>query len=75
MAHAYWNDWYFGWAGFFGSDCVPTVSSLGNWGYTYRLTKIRQAPRRTHSTFSTRVREGRVNRDEYNQMKSEIAKE
>jgi putative membrane protein len=52
-------------------------SSLGNWGYTYRAhQKFGKPPRKeAFDILDARYAKGEINRDEYNQMKSEIAKE
>jgi putative membrane protein len=37
MAHAYWNDWYFGWGWMLWMGFIILMfSGLGNWGYTYK---------------------------------------
>jgi putative membrane protein len=75
MPHAYWNDWYFTWGWFLWFGLVfLLVSSLGNWGYTYRAhQKFGQPPRREAlDILDARYAKGEINRKEYNQMKSEI---
>jgi len=81
MAHAYWNDWYFGWGWFLWLGFVFLLfSSLGNWRYTrytYRAhQKFGKPPRKeAFDILDARYAKGEINRDEYNQMKSEITKE
>ena len=67
-----------GGAGFFGSGFVFLLfSSLGNWGYTYRAhQKFDKPPRKeAFDILDARYAKGEINREEYNQMKAEIAKE
>jgi putative membrane protein len=78
MAHAYWNDWYFSWGWFLWLGFVFLLfSSVGNWGYTYRAhQKFDKPPRKeAFDILDTRYAKGEINREVYNQMKSEIAKE
>jgi putative membrane protein len=77
MAHAYWNDWYFGWGWFLWFGIVfLLVSSVGNWGYTYRAhQKCDKPPRKdAFDILDARYAKGEISREEYGQMKSEIAK-
>lgn len=78
MPHAYWNDWYFSWGWFLWFGFVfLLVSSLGNWGYTYRAHQRFGPPPRREALdiLDARYAKGEINREEYNQMKSEIVKE
>lgn len=77
MTHYYWNDWYAGWGWFlwFGVWFL-LISSLGNWGYTYRAhRKYDDRPGKALEILHERYARGEINREEYNQMKSEISSE
>jgi len=71
MAHAYWNDWYFGWGWFLWFGVIFLLfSSIGNWGYTYRAHQ-----KEALDILDARYAKGEITREQYAQMKSEIAKE
>ncbi len=75
MAHYYWHDWYNGWGWFlwFGLWLLM-ISSLGNWGYTYRSHKrFGDSPRKDALTIlKERYARGEIPRDEFQLMKSEM---
>jgi putative membrane protein len=78
VTHAYWNDWYFGWGWFLWFGIVFLLfSSIGNWGYTYRAHQKYDKPPRKEAfdILDARYAKGEITREEYGQMKSEIAKE
>jgi putative membrane protein len=78
MEHYYWNDWYSGWGWFlwFGV-CFLLISSLGNWGYTYRVHRRfgDSASKDAMSILNERYARGEISREEYNKMKAEISQE
>jgi putative membrane protein len=78
MAHTYWNDWYFGWGWLLWFGFIFLLfSSFGNWGYTYQVHQKygRPARRDAYDILDGRYARGEINRDEYGQMKAEIAKD
>jgi putative membrane protein len=77
MTHPYWNDWYFSWGWFLWFGFIFLMfSSIGNWGYTYRAhQKYGDVPRKdAFDILAARYARGEISREEYGQMKSEIAK-
>jgi len=69
MAHAYWNDWYFGWAGFFGSFVFLLFSSLGTGLYLRAHQKFDKPPHKeAFDILDARYAKGEINREVYNQM-------
>jgi putative membrane protein len=77
MTHNYWNDWYFGWGWILWYAVIFLVfSSFGNWGYTYRAhRKYGQLPGKDAlDILNERYARGEIKLEEYQQMKSEMAK-
>jgi putative membrane protein len=76
MTHNFWGDWYFGWGWllWFGFIFLM-VSSIGNWGYAYGAhRKYDMKPRRKAlAILNERYARGDINREEYAQLKVEIA--
>ena len=78
MAHAYWNDWYLGWGWFLWFGFVFLLfSSIGNWGYTYRAHRRYDGLPRKEALdiLDARFAKGELSREQYGEMKSEIAKQ
>jgi putative membrane protein len=77
MAGGYWNDWYSGWGWFlwFGI-MILLFSSVGNWGYTYRVHRTYgMGPGKDAlDILSERYARGEITHDEYAQMKSAISR-
>jgi putative membrane protein len=76
MVHNYWNDWYFGWGWMLWFGFVFLLfSGIGNWGYTYRAhQKYDQPPRKEASDIlNERYARGDITREQYVQLKSDIA--
>ena len=76
MVHNYWNDWYFGWGWMLWFGFVFLLfSGIGNWGYTYRAhQKYDLAPRKEASDIhNERYARGDITREQYVQLKSDIA--
>jgi len=76
--HSYWNDWFFGWGWilWFGF-IVLLFSGIGNWGYTYSAHR-RYGTARSSSArdiLDERYARGEVTRDEYAQLKADIARD
>ncbi len=76
MAHAYWNDWYFAWGWFLWVGLFFLLfSSIGNWGYTYRVhRRYGQVPSQAAlDILNARYARGEIAKDEYSRMKTEMA--
>ncbi len=73
MGNMYWADWYSGWGWFlwFGV-MVLLFSSLGNWGYTYRVHRShgRPPPQQALDILNQRYARGDVTHAEYARVKS-----
>jgi putative membrane protein len=77
MDHSYLNGFSFGWGGVLWFGIVFLLfSSIGNWGYTYRAHQKYGTPPRKDALdiLDERYARGEIAREEYNLMKSEIAK-
>ena len=76
MEHVYWNNWYSGWGWFlwFGVWFL-FISSLGNWGYSYRAHQKydRQPLKHAMDILNDRYASGEIQREEYSKMKLEIS--
>jgi len=73
--HTYWNDWFFswGWILWFGF-IVLVFSGIGNWGYSYNAHRKYDMPRRTaRDILDERYARGDISREQYVQLKSDIA--
>jgi putative membrane protein len=76
MDHLYWNDWYFGWGWILWFGFVfLMVSSIGNWGYSYRAhRKYDGRPRKEAvDILNERYARGELTREQYGQLKSDIS--
>jgi putative membrane protein len=77
MIHNYWNDWYFGWGWvlWFGFIFLM-LSSIGNWGYTYRAHQKYEGPPRKDALdiLNERYARGEITREQRVQMKADISK-
>ncbi len=78
VAAAYWNDWYFGlgWSLWFGGVFL-VFWSMGNWGERYRAHHKAGMPpgQEACDILSARFARGEITRDEFAQMKAEIARD
>ncbi len=78
MTHGVWNDWYFGWGWFlwFGV-LLLAFSSVGNWGYTYRVHRFTgRAPRKSaFDIIDERYARGEITRTQLGEMKAAISGE
>ena len=76
MGNMYWADWYSGWGWFlwFGV-MILLFSSVGNWGYTYRVHRFYGRPQQQEAIdiLSQRYARGEITHAEYTQMKSAIS--
>lgn len=76
MTHGVWNDWYFGWGWFlwFGIMMLA-LSSVGNWGYTYRVHRFTGRSHRKGAIdiLDERYARGEITRAEFSEMKTVIA--
>jgi putative membrane protein len=76
MVDHYWNGWYFtwGWILWFGFIML-VFSGLGNWGYTYRAhQRYGLLPGKgALDILNERYARGELSREEFAQLKSDIA--
>jgi putative membrane protein len=71
------NDWYFGWGWFLWLGFIfLMISSMGNWGYTYRAHRKYdgQSGRNAIDILNERYARGEVTRDQFLLLKSDISK-
>jgi putative membrane protein len=75
MTGTYWNDWYSGWGWFlwFGI-MILMFSSVGNWGYTYRVRRNYGRPlgKDAQDILSERYARGEITHEDYGRMKAAI---
>jgi len=75
--HSYWDNWYSngGWLLWFGILFL-FFSSCGNWGYTYRAHQKygRVSGKSALGILDERYARGDISREDYGQMKMEIAR-
>jgi putative membrane protein len=71
------NDWYFGWGWFLWLGFIfLMISSMGNWGYTYRAHRKYdgQSGSNAIDILNERYARGEVTRDQFLLLKSDISK-
>lgn len=77
MESSYWGHWYLGWGWFLWVGIwFLLFSSLGNWGYSYRVhRRIRQQPLSAAlNLLNERYARGELLRADYEQIKADLAK-
>ena len=77
MANSYWNDWYFGWGWFLWFGILFLLfSSLGNWGYSYRVHRRygQLASKDALDILNERYARGEITHEELGLMKSNISR-
>jgi putative membrane protein len=75
MGNAIWSNWYSGWGWFLWFGLIIVVfSSVGNWGYTYRVHRHYGAQPRKEALdiLNERYARGEITREEHAQMKATI---
>ena len=75
MEHYYWHDWYNGWGWFLWFGLwVLMLSSLGNWGYSYKTYRKYggQQNKNALDILNERYARGEIVKDDYQQMKVNI---
>ncbi len=78
MGTMYWSNWYAGWGWFLWFGIMILVfSSVGNWGYTYRVHRFHGRPAQSQALdiLNQRYARGEITHVEYAQMKSAIAQD
>jgi putative membrane protein len=74
MAHGVWNDWYFGWGWFLWFGILMLAfSSVGNWGYTYRVHRLRPQRKEALDILDERFARGEITRVELVEMRAVIS--
>lgn len=76
MSNAYWPDWYSGWGWFLWFGIMILIfSSIGNWGYTYRVHRTYGvAPRKgALDILDLRYAQGEITREQHSEMKAAIS--
>jgi putative membrane protein len=77
MTHGVWNDWYFGWGWFLWFGIMMLAfSSIGNWGYTYRVHRFSGRPQQKDALdiLDERYARGEITRAEFGEMKTAIGR-
>ncbi len=73
--HTYWTDWYFGWGWvlWFGF-IILLFSGIGNWSYTYNAHRRYDLSRGgAREILDSRYARGEISREQYAQLKADIA--
>ncbi len=76
MTHGVWNDWYFGWGWFLWLGIMMLAfSSVGNWGYTYRVHRYtgRSQRKGAFDILDERYARGEITRAELSEMKAVVS--
>ena len=76
MTHGVWNDWYFGWGWFLWFGIMMLAfSSVGNWGYTYRVHRFsgRFPQKDALDILDERYARGEITLTDFRAMKAEIS--
>ncbi len=76
LNHNYWNDWYFGWGWILWFGFIVLIfSCFGSWSYSYRAhRKYEEWPRKqAFDILNERYARGEITREQYGQMRSDIA--
>ena len=69
----YWNDWYLGWGWFLWFGVIfLALSSLGNWGYTYRIHRRFDPNKDALDYLNERFARGEITRDDYLETRTHI---
>ena len=73
--HTYWNDWFFGWGWILWFGFIVLIfSGIGNWGYSYSAHRKYDLPRKAaRDILDERYARGELSREQYMQLKSDIA--
>jgi len=73
--HYYWNDWFFGWGWILWFGFIFLIfSGVGNWGYSYSAHRKFDLPRKgARDLLDERYARGEITREQYVQLKADIA--
>ena len=77
MMNGVWNSWYFGWGWLLWFGIMMLLfSSVGNWGYTYRVHRFSGRPRQKDALdiLDERYARGEINLAEFSEMKAAISR-
>jgi putative membrane protein len=75
--HTYGNDWFFGWGWVLWFGFILLIfSGIGNWGYSYRAHRKYDLSRGSaRDILDERYARGEITRDQYAELKSDIARD
>jgi putative membrane protein len=77
MTNGVWNDWYLGWGWFLWFGILMLAfSSVGNWGYTYRVHRFsgRGPQKDALDILDERYARGEITRTEFLEMKTTLSR-